>query len=84
MITRVDPTRADGLVPGDIVVSINGKAAEAFILEVESAFSGIGDPGLRRAAALDFILVSNSLLILRVLHRLDPPYYYNLQPDCAV
>ena len=82
IVTAVDSTRADGLAPGDLVLSINGRSAEDVIREEELMFGGIGDPEMRRLAALDSILFSNPVMVLRIRHNQEPPYYYNLRPDC--
>lgn len=82
VITAVDPSRADGLVPGDLILAINGRSVEEVILEAENNLGGIGDPALRRSAALDSILFSNPVMVLRVRHRQEPAYYYNLHPGC--
>ena len=81
-ITSVDFSRADGLAPGDIILSVDGRDSEAVIIEIEMGLSGVGDPALRRALALDALLYGSDVLVLHVRHGQQPAYYYNLQPDC--
>ena len=83
-ITAVDFSRADGLVPGDMILTVNGRDAEAAIIEIETGLGGVGDPDLRRALALDALLYGSEVLILGVRHGQQPAYYYNLHPDCRL
>jgi hypothetical protein len=83
-ITAVDFSRADGLVPGDVILTVNGRDAEAVIVEIETSLGGIGDPDLRRALALDALLYGSDVLLLGVRHGQQPAYYYNLEPGCQL
>jgi hypothetical protein len=81
-IVSVDFSRADGLAPGDLILAINGRDAEAVIAEIETGLGGVGDPALRRALALDALLYGSDVLVLLVRHAQQPAYYYNLVPAC--
>ncbi|HUF39882.1 MAG TPA: hypothetical protein VMN57_15260 [Anaerolineales bacterium] len=83
-ITAVDVSRSDGLAPGDLILAIDGRAAEVVIAEIESGLGNVGDPALRRALALDALLYGNEILVLRVRHGQQPAYFYILRPDCRV
>jgi len=81
-ITRVDFSRADGLAPGDLILTIDGRDAETVIAELETGLAGGGDPEMRRLLALDALLYGSDVLLLLVRHGQAPAYYYNLEPDC--
>jgi hypothetical protein len=81
-VTAVDFSRADGLSPGDLVLSIDGRDVEAVIAEIEAGLVGIGNPDLRRIVALETLLYGSDVLVLLVRHGQAPAYYYNLRPDC--
>jgi hypothetical protein len=81
-IVSVDFSRLDGLAPGDLILAIDGRDAEAVIAEIEASLGGVGDPALRRALALDAILYGSDVLVLLVRHAQQPAYYYNLVPAC--
>ncbi len=83
IIVEVNLSRADGLAPGDKVMTINGRLALEKILEAEELLRATTPAENLRREALSYILNNNRLLVLLVQHNSEPPYFFNLRPGCG-